>query len=206
MTWLELDTAVSLPGLATARPTLADRAGTLVAAPPHGSAAQLRIATGATLFTAGTAALRDQRRTSDRAAAQAADQELSRVDPVRDWHVALFTGDEIRRPQHGNNNAYCLDDEITWVRLARHAGIHRTRWLLSPAAGSRASPRRSLPGWPAELVDQTVPVAGREPVLSAAANDKKHAIALKPVSHMRARSGLQPISGSNTICASNEAV
>jgi isoamylase len=40
----------------------------------------------------------------------------------------LLMGDEIRRPQLGNNNAYCLDDETTWFdwsAVARHADIHR---------------------------------------------------------------------------------
>jgi isoamylase len=40
----------------------------------------------------------------------------------------LLMGDEIRRTQSGNNNAYCLDDETTWFdwsAIARHAEIHR---------------------------------------------------------------------------------
>jgi glycogen operon protein len=40
----------------------------------------------------------------------------------------LLMGDEIRRTQRGNNNAYCLDDETTWFdwsAIARHAEIHR---------------------------------------------------------------------------------
>ena len=40
----------------------------------------------------------------------------------------LLMGDEIRRTQRGNNNAYCLDDETTWFdwsAIARHADIHR---------------------------------------------------------------------------------
>ena len=27
----------------------------------------------------------------------------------------VFAGDECGRTQHGNNNAYCQDDEISWV-------------------------------------------------------------------------------------------
>jgi isoamylase len=37
-------------------------------------------------------------------------------------------GDEVRRTQHGNNNAYCQDSELNWFDwslLERHAGIHR---------------------------------------------------------------------------------
>jgi glycogen operon protein len=26
----------------------------------------------------------------------------------------LVMSDEVRRSQHGNNNAYCLDDESSW--------------------------------------------------------------------------------------------
>ncbi len=40
----------------------------------------------------------------------------------------LLMGDEMRRSQHGNNNAYCQDDETSWLDwtlLQRHAGIHR---------------------------------------------------------------------------------
>src|SRR5882724_9966461 len=40
----------------------------------------------------------------------------------------LLMGDEIRRTQGGNNNAYCLDDETTWFdwsAIARHTEIHR---------------------------------------------------------------------------------
>ena len=40
----------------------------------------------------------------------------------------LLMGDEVRRTQSGNNNAYCLDDETTWFdwsAVARHADIHR---------------------------------------------------------------------------------
>ena len=40
----------------------------------------------------------------------------------------MLMGDEVRRTQRGNNNAYCLDDETTWFdwsAVARHADIHR---------------------------------------------------------------------------------
>jgi glycogen operon protein len=42
-------------------------------------------------------------------------------------------GDEARRTQRGNNNAYCLDDETTWFDwglLSRHADVHRFVTLL----------------------------------------------------------------------------
>src|SRR5262249_44913595 len=40
----------------------------------------------------------------------------------------ILMGDEVRRTQHGNNNAYCRDDEdnwFDWSRLERHADVHR---------------------------------------------------------------------------------
>jgi glycogen operon protein len=46
----------------------------------------------------------------------------------------LLMGDEVRRTQGGNNNAYCQDGEISWFDwslLDRHADIHRFVRLLS---------------------------------------------------------------------------
>ena len=40
----------------------------------------------------------------------------------------LLMGDEVRRTQRGNNNAYCQDNEISWfdwIGLERHSDIHR---------------------------------------------------------------------------------
>jgi isoamylase len=40
----------------------------------------------------------------------------------------LLMGDEVRRTQRGNNNAYCINDETTWFDwdlVARHADVHR---------------------------------------------------------------------------------
>ena len=40
----------------------------------------------------------------------------------------ILMGDEIRRTQQGNNNAYCQDNEINWLDwnlLDRHGGLHR---------------------------------------------------------------------------------
>ncbi len=40
----------------------------------------------------------------------------------------LFMGDEVRRTQRGNNNAYCQDNEVSWfdwTLLERHGDIHR---------------------------------------------------------------------------------
>ncbi len=40
----------------------------------------------------------------------------------------ILMGDEVRRTQHGNNNAYCQDNEISWFdwsNVEKHAEIHR---------------------------------------------------------------------------------
>jgi len=46
----------------------------------------------------------------------------------------LLMGDEVRRTQQGNNNAYCQDNELSWFDwhlLNRHADIHRFVTLLN---------------------------------------------------------------------------
>ena len=46
----------------------------------------------------------------------------------------ILMGDEVRRTQHGNNNAYCQDDETSWfdwTLVAKHPDIHRFVRLLS---------------------------------------------------------------------------
>jgi len=43
-------------------------------------------------------------------------------------------GDEVRRTQRGNNNAYCLDNEVSWFDWtlpAKHADVHRFVKLLN---------------------------------------------------------------------------
>ena len=45
----------------------------------------------------------------------------------------LLMGDEVRRTQRGNNNAYCQDDETSWfdwTLLEKHADVHRFAQLL----------------------------------------------------------------------------
>ena len=40
----------------------------------------------------------------------------------------LLMGDEVRRSQRGNNNAYCQDNETSWfdwTLVGKHAGLHR---------------------------------------------------------------------------------
>ncbi|MEN6497339.1 MAG: glycogen debranching protein GlgX [Thermoguttaceae bacterium] len=45
----------------------------------------------------------------------------------------LLAGDEVRRTQQGNNNAYCQDNELSWFDWSlvdKHAGLHRFVKLL----------------------------------------------------------------------------
>ena len=42
----------------------------------------------------------------------------------------LLMGDEVRRTQRGNNNAYCQDNDISWLRLERYSTSH---WGHSPS-------------------------------------------------------------------------
>jgi glycogen operon protein len=46
----------------------------------------------------------------------------------------ILMGDEVRRTQRGNNNAYCQDDETSWfdwTLLDTHADVHRFTQLLA---------------------------------------------------------------------------
>jgi len=46
----------------------------------------------------------------------------------------LLMGDEVRRTQRGNNNAYCQDNEISWFDwslLEKHRDIHRFVKILT---------------------------------------------------------------------------
>ena len=46
----------------------------------------------------------------------------------------ILMGDEVRRTQQGNNNAYCHDDPSTWLDwslLEKHADVHRFVSLLA---------------------------------------------------------------------------
>jgi glycogen operon protein len=46
----------------------------------------------------------------------------------------LLMGDEVRRTQHGNNNAYCQDSAISWfdwTLVERHGDVHRFARMLT---------------------------------------------------------------------------
>jgi isoamylase len=60
----------------------------------------------------------------------------------------LLMGDEVRRSQRGNNNAYCLDDESVWFDwglLEEHGDVHRfVRILIAARLGTRNDRTLSL--------------------------------------------------------------
>jgi len=59
----------------------------------------------------------------------------------------LLMGDEVRRTQRGNNNAYCQNSELTWFDwslLDRHADVHRfARTLIEIRTGRALARERS---------------------------------------------------------------
>ena len=63
----------------------------------------------------------------------------------------LVAGDELGRTQHGNNNAYCQDNELSWLdweldrRAARAVRVHQAPAAHPPRAPG-AAPLQVLPG------------------------------------------------------------
>jgi glycogen operon protein len=59
----------------------------------------------------------------------------------------ILMGDEMRRTQLGNNNAWCQDNEISWLDWSRrktHADVHRfLRRLIRLRSSLHPDPRRS---------------------------------------------------------------
>src|SRR5262249_60021374 len=56
----------------------------------------------------------------------------------------LLMGDEVRRTQRGNNNAYCHDDDTTWfdwTLVDEHADVRRFVTMLNERFAMR-------PDWP----------------------------------------------------------
>ena len=54
----------------------------------------------------------------------------------------ILMGDEVRRTQGGNNNAYCHDNETSWfdwTLVEKHADVHR---FVQPARRAAAAARR----------------------------------------------------------------
>jgi isoamylase len=69
----------------------------------------------------------------------------------------LLMGDEVRRTQLGNNNAYCQDNEISWfdwTLLERHADIHRFVKLLTTFRQRRDAVTAERPLTLNELLDR----------------------------------------------------
>ena len=70
----------------------------------------------------------------------------------------ILMGDEARRTQRGNNNAYCHDDETSWfdwTLVAKHADVHRFVTLLC----SRRVLRDLEPEWRCESLNQLLRAA-----------------------------------------------
>ncbi len=69
----------------------------------------------------------------------------------------IVMGDEMRRTQGGNNNAYCHDNEISWLDwtlLERHAGVHRFAASLIPYRARRLA--EGLPLTLNEVLDNSM--------------------------------------------------
>jgi len=61
-------------------------------------------------------------------------KNLLAIELVSAGTPMLLMGDEVRRTQRGNNNAYCQDAEISWfdwTLLERHSDVHRFVKLLN---------------------------------------------------------------------------
>ena len=92
------------------------------------------IATGRTTTAVGTAASRA--RPTDPAIEELRNRQVKNFLTVTMLSLGMpmiVMGDEVRRTQHGNNNAYCQDNEISWfdwTLLEKHADIRRFVKLL----------------------------------------------------------------------------
>ena len=81
----------------------------------------------------------------------------------------LLMGDEVRRTQRGNNNAYCINDETTWFDwdlLARHADIRRFTKALVALRLNRELPI-DRPGMTLQELLRHQPVTWHGTVLNA---------------------------------------
>jgi len=78
--------------------------------------------------------------------AQPPGQELPDPHAVRHGNAMILMGDEVRRTQLGNNNAYCQDNErswFDWTLLERHADVRRfVRKLIRHRLLNDAHPER----------------------------------------------------------------
>ncbi|MDN8614813.1 glycogen debranching protein GlgX [Variovorax ginsengisoli] len=67
----------------------------------------------------------------------------------------LLAGDEIGHTQRGNNNAYCQDNDTTWLDWDRADGAMPAFVARLLALRREAAPLRSTQWWPAEAVPGT---------------------------------------------------
>ena len=120
---------------------------------------------GATTISAGTAESKGRPTIRDRTAAQSPNQELPDPDLAVVGTPMLLMGDEVRRTQRGNNNAYCQDNEISWFDWSgRQARGHSP---LCP----RIIALRMNRNLPVELLDMTLnELLHRQPVHGTASN------------------------------------
>jgi glycogen operon protein len=75
-------------------------------------------------------------------------KNLLALDLIAIGTPMLLMGDEVRRTQRGNNNAYCLDDEtgwFDWSLVERHSDVLRfARHLIAARFGTRLEHHLSL--------------------------------------------------------------
>ncbi|HSZ55696.1 MAG TPA: glycogen debranching protein GlgX [Tepidisphaeraceae bacterium] len=69
----------------------------------------------------------------------------------------ILMGDEVRRTQHGNDNAYCHDDPSTWfdwTLLRKHADVHRFVTVLNERRVLRSIEHEKLRQTLSQMVQQ----------------------------------------------------
>ena len=107
----------------------------------------------------------------------------------------LLAGDEIGRTQQGNNNAYCQDNELSWVNWAlsrsAKAQLEFTRRLIRLRLGpSRLPPAALLPGPPHRGLGGQGPLlvpARREGDDRRGMDERLHALSRPPARRRRDR-------------------
>ena len=70
----------------------------------------------------------------------------------------LLMGDEVRRTQRGNNNAYCQDNDLSWLdwtRLEKSPDIHRFVKQLIAIRLHPDTPRKNLGSRVSQILDRS---------------------------------------------------
>ena len=83
----------------------------------------------------------------------------------------LLAGDEIGHTQRGNNNAYCQDNDITWLDWDRADGAMTAFVARLLALRREAAPLRSTQWWPAEPAPGTTALRWLAPEGDAMRNE-----------------------------------